>query len=329
MSASQVSPPLLELLRCPLCGLVFTSNGAELTCASGHVFPVVRGIPRLVPEASLDSGQSRTAAAFGYSWTHYPKQNPYTPEQWSDWVYPLEASDFEGKVVLDAGCGLGGFAEYARAWGAARVVGIDLSSAVDAAAERLGGSVDVVQGDLFALPIADGSFDLAYSIGVLHHLPDPERGFRSLASAVKPGGLVFAWVYGRENNGFIVRVVDPFRRHVFSRLPRGLLKWGVSLPLAALLWPVVKAAGRNVGVPYAAYFRFLAQRDFAFTHGVVFDQLVAPTTHYIRREELEGWFERAGLVDVVITWRNRNSWRGLGRVPERSRATSESSEPSG
>ena len=137
-----------------------------------------------------------------------------------------------------------------------------------------------------------------------------------MAELVKPGGRVFAWVYGRENNGLIVRVIDPLRRLVFSRLPRGLLKWGVALPLAALLWPLVKAAGANVRFPYAAYFRFLAKRDFGYTHGVVFDQLVAPTTHYLRREEFEEWFERAGLVDVAITWRNENSWRGVGRVPE-------------
>ena len=101
---------------------------------------------------------------------------------------------------------------------------------------------------------------------------------------------------------------------VFSRLPRVLLKWTVALPLAVVLWPLVKAAGRNMPIPYGAYFRFLAQRDFAFTHGVVFDHLVAPTSHYIRREEFERWFRQAGLADVQIRARNENSWRGLGRV---------------
>jgi SAM-dependent methyltransferase len=313
-----VPQPLLESLRCPLCGSTFSTVDTTLVCGRDHAFPVVRGIPRLVREASLDREQSRTAAAFGYSWTRYPKQNPYTEEQWRDWVYPLSPADFAGRVVLDAGCGLGGFAEYARAWGAARVVGVDFSSAIDAARDRLGDAVELVYGDLYALPLASGSFDLAYSIGVLHHLPDPERGFRAVVDAVKPGGLVFAWVYGRENNGFIVRIIDPLRRHLFSRLPRGLLKWGIALPLAGLLWPFVKAAGAGVRVPYGAYFSFLARRDFAFTHGVVFDHLVAPTSHYIRREAFEAWFERAGLVDVTITWRNRNSWRGLGRVPDAS-----------
>jgi hypothetical protein len=137
-----------------------------------------------------------------------------------------------------------------------------------------------------------------------------------MVRTVRPGGLVFAWVYGREGNGLIVRVVDPLRRGIFSRLPRGFLKWAISLPLAALLWPFAAAARRGASVPYAPYFRFLAESGFRYTHGVVFDHLVAPTSHYIRREEFEGWFERAGLVDVVISRRNENSWRGLGRVPD-------------
>jgi SAM-dependent methyltransferase len=311
-----ISEAPLDLLRCPVCRSTLTPSGGALVCSEGRRFPIVRGIPRLVAETSLDAERTRTADAFGYSWSHYPKQNPYTEEQWGDWVVPLTRGEFEGKAVLDVGCGLGGFAEYARRWGATRVVGVDLSAAIDAARERLGDDVELVQGDIYAMPLAEGSFDLAYSIGVLHHLPDPERGFRAVVQTVRPGGLVFAWVYGREGNGLIVRVVDPLRRRVLSRLPRGFLKWAISLPLAALLWPFVRAARRGASFPYSAYFRFLAQNDFRFTHGVVFDHLVAPTSHYIRREDFEGWFERAGLVDVEITRRNENSWRGLGRVPD-------------
>ena len=313
---SEPPPELVADLRCPTCRASFLLDGERLACENQHVFPVRRGIPRLAPRQELDKERSRTADAFGYSWSHYPLRNPYTESQWRDWVVPLTAADFEHKVVLDAGCGLGGFAEYARAWGARRVVGVDLSTAIDAARDRLGDKVELVQADIFSLPFGADTFDIAYSIGVLHHLPDPERGFRAMAATVKPGGLVFAWVYGRENNGLIVAVIDPLRRHVFRRLPRAVLKWGVSLPLAMVLWPLVRLARSGASFPYSAYFRFLAERDFAFTHGVVFDHLVAPTTHYIRRDEFEAWFRRAELVDVRVTWRNRNSWRGLGRVPE-------------
>jgi ubiquinone/menaquinone biosynthesis C-methylase UbiE/uncharacterized protein YbaR (Trm112 family) len=303
------------LLRCPECGGEFKREDDELSCANGHRYPVVRGIPRLFDDARLSVEQRRTADAFGYSWTHYPKENPYTEEQWSDWVLPLTRESFAGKRVLDAGCGLGGFAEYARRWGASEVVGIDLSEAIDAAKERLDGSVALVQGDLHQMPFPPASFDIAYSIGVLHHLPHPEAGFRSVVRMVRPGGWVFAWVYGRENNGWIVHVVDPLRKHLLTRLPRWAIKWLLSVPLAAALIPMIAIAKRTRSLPYGDYLRWLGERDFEFVHGVVFDHLVAPTSHYIRREEFEQWFKAAGLVDVQITWRNRNSWRGLGRVP--------------
>jgi SAM-dependent methyltransferase len=305
------------LLSCPRCGGELSATGgdaATLVCPRAHRYPVVRGVPRLFEAAQLSEQERRTSEAFGFSWTHYPKQNPYTEEQSRDWFLPLEPSDFEGKLILDAGCGLGGFCEYALSWGARQVVGVDLSEAIDAAHERLGDSVTLVQADLLRMPFPAGSFDLGYSIGVLHHLEEPERGFRALAEMVRPGGYVFAWVYGRENNWWIVHLVDPLRKHVFSRLPKWATKWIVALPAAAALFPLAKLSAR-VRMPYGDYLRWLGERDFEFVHGVVFDHLVAPTAHYLRREEFEAWFDRAGLELVSITWRNRNSWRGLGRVP--------------
>ncbi|HEX8854556.1 MAG TPA: methyltransferase domain-containing protein [Thermoleophilaceae bacterium] len=316
LESNETATRTLDLLRCPSCGGRLSEQGADkLECESGHTYPVVRDIPRLFDKARLSLEQSRTADAFGYSWTHYPKENPYTEEQWRDWVEPLTREDFDGRLVLDAGCGLCGFAEFALDWGAREVVGIDLSQAIDAARDRLGDRVGLVQGDLNEMPFEPGTFDIAYSIGVLHHLPDPERGFQSLARMARPGGKVFAWVYGRENNGWIVHIVDPLRRHVFSRLPRAFVKWGISLPVVGLLWPAIKLAGRLKKIPYGDYLRWLGERDLEFVHGVVFDHLVAPTSHYIRREEFEEWFRRGGLEDVKISWRNQNSWRGLGTVP--------------
>ena len=67
-------------------------------------------------------------------------------------------------------------------------------------------------------------------------------------------------------------------------------------------------------LPYAPYLAWLAQYNFRHNHHVVFDHLVAPTAFYIRREDYRAWFDRAGLTDVQLSWRNQNSWRGFGRV---------------
>jgi SAM-dependent methyltransferase len=90
-----------------------------------------------------------------------------------------------------------------------------------------------VQADIYQLPFAQ-SFDYAFSIGVLHHLPDPRGGFRSLASKVKPGGHISAWVYGAENNEWITRFVDPLREKFSSKIDRRALLHLSKAPTAML-----------------------------------------------------------------------------------------------
>jgi hypothetical protein len=67
-------------------------------------------------------------------------------------------------------------------------------------------------------------------------------------------------------------------------------------------------------LPYRAYLTWLADYGLRHNHHVVFDHLVAPTAYYIPRDEFSAWFDRAGLADVTLSWRNQNSWRGFGRL---------------
>jgi len=54
---------------------------------------------------------------------------------------------------------------------------------------------------------------------------------------------------------------------------------------------------------------------FAECRHIVYDHLVAPTTFYLRRAEVEGWFLETGISKCTISWVNRNSWSGVGIVP--------------
>src|SRR5207248_751285 len=76
-----------------------------------------------------------------------------------------------------------------------------------------------VQASIYELPFRPGTFDFVFSIGVLHHLPDPQRGFDSIVPLATPGGRVLAWLYAFEGNEFFVRWLDPFRKRLFSRAP--------------------------------------------------------------------------------------------------------------
>lgn len=325
---------LLGYLACPHCSgdlsLEVTARSSHdimdgsLACAGcHHVFAITRGIPRFATDVA--DVEQRTAAAFGYEWTRYAELAERYRKQFMDWLRPVTPHFFRGKAVLEGGCGKGRHTALAAEFGAKDVVALDLSEAVEAAFAntRHLDNVHIVQADLTNPPVRQ-HFDYAFSIGVLHHLPDPEKGFRALVSRLRPGGAISAWVYGREGNGWIVHGVTPVREHVTSHMPHGLLD-ALSGALTLPLWAGTKlvygpTGGKLFGVklPYGEYLSYIAPFPFREQRSIVFDHLVAPVAFYIRRAEFEDWFERAGLQDVQIEHHNGNSWRGFGRVPDRA-----------
>ena len=328
-----MKPSLVPLLACPTCkgslDLATTRGDASdidegsLSCAAcGSRHPILRGVPRFVPTA-LASDKQATVDAFGWQWTHHHEIVPEHEQQFLDWVAPLERRDFEGRTVLDGGCGKGRHLACAARFGAAVAIGVDLSDAVDAAWSNVRHlpNAHVVQADLYSLPFREGTFDLAYSVGVLHHLPDPRGGFAALVPLVRAGGRIAAWVYGRENNDWIVHLVNPVREHVTSRLPRRVLEALASLMTALVLWPITKLVygPLNRVAPqfaqgmlfYNDYLAYISRLPFRELRTIVFDHLVAPTAFYLTREEFAAWFDRSDLEAPLIGWHNRNSWRGL------------------
>jgi SAM-dependent methyltransferase len=98
-----------------------------------------------------------------------------------------------GWTVLDAGCGLGGyFAALADRVPAGVVVGLDITlSMLRRVAERHP-TVPLVAGDVQALPIASGAFDVVVSAHMLYHVPDVETAIRELHRVLRPGGCLLA-----------------------------------------------------------------------------------------------------------------------------------------
>jgi hypothetical protein len=152
-------------------------------------------------------------------------------------------------------------------------------------------------------------------------MADPARGFASLARAVRPGGALSVWVYGREKNGWIVHGLDPLRKRLTSQVsPQALYRLSL-LPalLLTLLLRIVYAPLRESRwqgrLFYGTYLGYIAGFPFREIHNIVHDHLTAPVAFYLRREEVEAWFRKAGISDPLLAWHNQNSWRGFGRLP--------------
>jgi SAM-dependent methyltransferase len=327
---------LLEYLACPNCqaGLILADAVERdgLDVMTGHIecagckrqYPIVRGVPRFANLEEIEEEKAATAAGFGWEWTHFNQRDEKYGGQLLGWLNPVTPEFFKDKIVLDGGCGKGRHLTLASEWGVRDVVGVDLSDAVDTAFAATRGleNAHVIQGDICNLPLAP-VFDYAFSLGVLDHLGIPIDGFKSLASKVKPGGHVSAWVYGAENNGWITGFINPLRVHFTSRLnPRTLFHLS-KLPTAILFLstkliygPLSKLGRGNLArrLFYGDYLSFLSQFGWREQHSIVFDHLVAPTAHYLTRRQFETWWTSINARDVKIGWHNKNSWRGFGRT---------------
>lgn len=275
------------------------------------------------PRPSLDAD---TASAFDQSWQHCYSPSPYTRPQYLEWIAPLTPADLAGRRVCELGCGHGGLLRYSAEYAAGgTVTGVDLGASVEAARRHLQAAgltnATLVQDDLVAFSHAHaGAFDVAYSIGVLHHMRDPEAGFRAVLRSVAPGGRFHCWVYGYEGSGLVRWLVEPLRR-VACRLPWRVNKYGVALPLAVPFFAVARTLHAlrdwppTDRLPMVDYFRHIGAREFAFHHHVAFDQLVTPQTRFIRRTEITAWLAAVAdqVRDTYILPRNGNSWKFGGQ----------------
>jgi SAM-dependent methyltransferase len=321
-----VKPDATRFFVCPECHgdlRLHSSDSREvmegrLDCACGRSYQVRRGVPRFV------AGEDY-ADTFGRQWTRWARTQHDSFngtkifrqrfEDYTGWT----PESLAGKVVVDAGCGPGGFIDVLERHAGA-VVGFDLSVAIDACYELHGHmpSVYLAQGDIFKPPIRRGVADRLYTFGVVQHTPDPERAFRSLVPLVKPGGEIAVWVYRKH---FIPAPVYWLRR-ITAGMPEPrasrFIEWYT--PKALFLSGVV---GRIPGighrlrrlVPVGDYRSTYALTEEQYREWAMMDTHDALITRYTfpqRWRDLQRWM--SGLEGVRRPSRKLSA--GVARIPE-------------
>ena len=248
---------------------------------------------------------------FGYEWNAYAEILPEYEEQFRGWTTHLAREDWRGKSFLDVGCGMGRNSYWPMHYGAADGVAVDVDERSLAAARRNLGAFPAVRVErcsAYELAFAD-RFDIAFSIGVIHHLEQPDQALARMVAAVKPGGRVLIWVYGREGNRWLVSILDPLRKALFSRLPIGVVHH-LSLYPATLLWLLLRC-----GLRPNAYFELIARFSFPHLRSIVFDQMLPRIAHYWDRETVAQMMAQAGLVDIRLAPVKEMSWSAIGTKP--------------
>ncbi len=196
---------LAAVLGSPLPG-----EGETVTLA-GQRFVMRRGILRAEAIGAFDDSQ--TADVFGFKWRQrhtfdttamMAKASGWMIEKYGDVGSEEWWSDYGASPLLvDAGCGaaLSALELFGERLGSLRYLGIDISDAVDTAASRFadrGVEAGFLQADLRRLPLEDGSVDVIFSEGVLHHTDSTEAALKRLAGLLRPGGRFLFYVYRKK-----------------------------------------------------------------------------------------------------------------------------------
>lgn len=352
---------VVPLLVCPRCrGRLLLSSADDVDGVLAHAsgscderYPVIGGIPRLLLgahrarllaergewfeadaerrtlanawRASAPALPSDVVGSFDYEWRRF--STIATPElqsvagQYFD-VVPerLFASD---QVVLDAGCGAGRWA-YETAKRGARVIALDLGLSVEVAKRNTAatGRVACVQADLRELPLGDGAVDWAYSLGVIHHIPDTAVALSRVVRTVRPAGALLLYVYyDLDGRGFAYRALfrlSDVLRCVVSRLPRAAANAIASLVALTVYWPLARLAAVASrlgleGLSRSMPLTFYRDLSFGIMRNDSLDRLGTRLEKRYKREEVLAMMENAGVRDIRMS-PQPPFWHAIGFV---------------
>jgi SAM-dependent methyltransferase len=224
-------------------------------------------------------------------------------------------------VGFDAGCGSGRWAKFvaprvgtlhccdpsAKALGVAKVVLADNQNCQF----HVAGVDD--------LPFATGSMDFGYSLGVLHHVPDPEAGLRACVRALKPKAPFLVYLYyDFENRPFWFRRLHRLTetlRFAVSRMPFKPRYWVSQLIAVLVYFPLAKIAsglergGMNVeSLPLSAY----RHHSFYTMRTDALDRFGTRLERRFSRLAIEQMMMRAGLSNITFR-EDVPYWCALGR----------------
>jgi SAM-dependent methyltransferase/uncharacterized protein YbaR (Trm112 family) len=297
-----------------------------LTCNCGKAYPVVRGVPRFVPDAfeqhpeftrkfydsikkykisnvtekeHFEKKFKEVQEMFGKQWEIWGKTERiygFTEEQAREWFLTrtlskkIDESYFKGKIALEVGCGHGKYVKILNDLGCENV-GMDIGPSVDLVYEITKDlpTAHVIQGNAMEPPFKEGSFDYVWSHGVLHHTPSTKDAVAACSVLSKKNtGWFYVWVYHK--GGFFWEYGNRMVRSITTRLPVKVVLI-LSYALAPLLY-LIPAYNKDVNLSNVSW------SECALS---INDWLAPKYQWHHTAEEVISWYKELGYKDIEIT----------------------------
>jgi SAM-dependent methyltransferase len=253
----------------------------------------------------------KTVEGFGEEWSTFDQEDLPPAEHarvfneyFSVFPFDLLNRSAEG---FDLGCGTGRWAVLI-----AERVGLlhcidPAAKALEVARKRLAHfrNVQFHYAGVSKIPLADDSQDFGYSLGVLHHIPDPEAAMASCVRKLKPGAPFLVYVYyALENRAGWYRAIwkasDAARRGI-SRMPFRLRKCVTSIIAGLVYFPIARfaRAAELAGADVCQFPLMIYRKSSFYTMRTdALDRFGTRLEHRFSRSELRAMMERCDLVDI-------------------------------
>lgn len=259
--------------------------------------------------------KQKTIEDFGAQWTTYTDNSGYygSTALLADILEPLiKLDDLSGTTVAEIGSGTGRIVNMLCDSGIRKIYALEPSSAfsvLEANTRTHGVRVERLNVTGEHLP-ADSALDYVFSIGVIHHIPEPAPVLTAAYQALKPGGTCFIWLYGKEGNELYLSIFGPLRR-ITARLPGPVLSVLCHVLTAGL--DIYRFFCRFLPLPLRDYvINVIGRFDRSKRYLVIYDQLNPAYAKYYTRTEAIQLLENAGFINVEAYHRHGYSWSVAG-----------------
>jgi ubiquinone/menaquinone biosynthesis C-methylase UbiE len=256
----------------------------------------------------------QVARGFGQEWSTFRQDYEHLSQHqraqiFEDYfrIFPWHALPAGGGIGIDVGCGTGRWATLV----APRVAHLHL---LDASPEALAvarenlrpaKNVGYHAASVAEMPLPPNSLDFAYSLGVLHHVPDTQAAIGAIAGKLKPGAPFLVYLYYAFDNRpawyrMLWRATN-LARLVISRLPHAL-RLLVSGTIAALIyWPLARMARllSRLGLsPKTLPLSYYADKSFYVMRTDAYDRFSTRLEKRFTRIEIERMLQSAGFENI-------------------------------
>ena len=325
----------LKFLACPRCssdleikqkdifkkGIIEKGKLRCKKCKSN--FLIQNYIPRFVKTYQEE------VVSFGHQWNSFPLSqidNKTNVDESSIRLFSetcLNKKNINDKQIIEIGCGAGRFLNILKKYNPSLLVGVDASNAVDSLKNHLNmndNNLLIVQADIFNLPLKKNIFEHVFSIGVIHHTPNPFLAFKKIALLANKGGSLSISVYENSlahrftKNTVKLAAYDflwaanflrcEIYRYLFSRLPSI-----IQITYCKLIVPILFYLNK---IPVIRIFRYLlpstCYKNLPISFSILdtMDTYATKIVHQFRAKTIYFWFVAIGLKPQLLL--SRDGW---------------------